>query len=185
MPTQLYYLFAHPDRRRSHANRTVYEHVRTLENVTAVDLYESYPGFHIDVDREQQRLREHDVVMIQHPIYWYSVPPLLKLWMDEVLELGFAYGPGGTALAGKGLQLSVTTGGGPEAYTEEGSHGHPFESFLLPWVQTARLCKMNWLPPLVLHSARRASALEVQAHAEHVRGHVVSLINPAFVREGT
>ncbi len=185
MSKQLYFLFVHPDRRRSHTNRTIFEHVRTLENVTAVDLYESYPGFHIDVALEQRRLREHDVVMIQHPIYWYSMPPLLKLWMDEVLELGFAYGPGGTALAGKALQLSVTTGGGPEAYTAEGMHAHPLETFLLPWAQTAQLCKMSWLPPLVLHSARRASELEVQAHAEHVRAHAVSLINPAFVREGT
>jgi glutathione-regulated potassium-efflux system ancillary protein KefF len=184
MQKQLYYLFAHPDRRRSQANRTIFEHVRTLENVTAVDLYESYPGFHIDVEREQKRLQAHDVIVIQHPIYWYSVPPLLKLWMDVVLQLGFAYGPGGTALTGKTLQLSLTTGGGADAYSDEGLHGYPLEAFLLPWVQTARLCKMEWLPPLVLHGAGRASALELQAHAEHVRGHVVSLVNPAFVREG-
>jgi glutathione-regulated potassium-efflux system ancillary protein KefF len=152
--------------------------------VTTNDLYETYPRFHLDVAREQDALTSHDVVCLQHPIYWYSMPPLLKLWIDEVFALGFAYGPGGTALSGKRFQLSITTGGGPDAYTEAGYHEHPLSDFLLPALQTARLCKMEYLEPMVLHGAGRASDAEIEAHAERVRDRLLHLTNPLYRGEG-
>jgi glutathione-regulated potassium-efflux system ancillary protein KefF len=51
---------------------------------------------------------------------WYSVPPLLKLWMDKVLSHGWAYGHNGIALRGKSLMWAVTTGGG-ESHFDIGS----------------------------------------------------------------
>ncbi|MCV5747032.1 NAD(P)H-dependent oxidoreductase, partial [Escherichia coli] len=69
--------------------------------MTCVDLYGEYPRFNINIDREQQRLREHDVVIFQFPLYWYSTPAILKEWQDLVLEYGFAYGTEGTELQGK------------------------------------------------------------------------------------
>ena len=67
------------------------------------DLYEAYPDFDIDVRREQELLAAHEVIVLQHPFYWYSAPALLKEWQDLVLEHGWAYGSGGTALRGKAL----------------------------------------------------------------------------------
>lgn len=52
---------------------------------------------------------------------WYSIPPLLKLWIDKVLSHGWAYGHGGKALHGKHLLWAVTTGGG-ESHFEIGAH---------------------------------------------------------------
>ena len=40
-------------------------------------------------------------IVLQHPLYWYSVPGLLKHWFDKVLARGFAYGAGGRELVGK------------------------------------------------------------------------------------
>jgi hypothetical protein len=68
------------------------------EAVDISDLYEEYPDFYINVKREQQLLIEHDIIVFQHPFYWYSSPAILKQWEDLVLEFGFAYGPGGTKL---------------------------------------------------------------------------------------
>jgi len=177
---RVYFVFAHPHRTRSRANAQVLARVRDLPSVTTVDLYEAYPRFHLDVSREQAALAAHEVICLQHPIYWYSMPPLLKLWVDEVFALGFAYGPGGTALAGKRLQLSLTTGGGPDAYSAEGYHGRPLEDFLLPAVQTARLCKMTYLEPMVLHGAGKATDAEIEAHAERVRDRLLNLTNPLY-----
>lgn len=96
-------LFAHPSQRRSEVNMPLFKAAKLVEGVTAVDLYGEYPDYHIDIDREQKRLLEHDVVVFQYPLYWYSTPSILKEWQDLVLEYGFAYGSSGTALHGKYL----------------------------------------------------------------------------------
>lgn len=63
-----------------------------LSNVTVHDLYAHYPDFFIDIPREQALLREHEVIVFQHPLYTYSCPALLKEWLDRVLSRGFASG---------------------------------------------------------------------------------------------
>jgi len=49
-------------------------------------------------------LLEHDRIVLQFPMYWYSMPPLLKKWLDDVLTYNFAYGSKGDKLKGKDLQ---------------------------------------------------------------------------------
>ena len=71
-------------------------------DVEVRDLYALYPDYLIDVAAEQARWRDAQLVVWQHPIHWYGMPPLLKLWVDEVLAFGWAYGPGGTRAARQG-----------------------------------------------------------------------------------
>ena len=113
-------LFAHPAYQKSRAQRQLLAAVQDLEAVTINDLYEEYPDFNIDVAREQELLLAHDVVVFQHPFYWYSSPAILKEWQDLVLEYGFAHGSGGTALAGKIALTAISSGGGLDAYGKEG-----------------------------------------------------------------
>jgi glutathione-regulated potassium-efflux system ancillary protein KefF len=113
-------------------------------------------------------------------MYWYSMPPLLKLWLDEVFLSGFAYGKGEMALRGKTMQISMTTGGGPEAYTPQGFHGHHFEEFLYPWKQTAKLMEMKFAEPIVLHAAVRSNDDELLIHAEKVRDRVMAYTLPGY-----
>ena len=80
----------------------------------------------------------------------------MKLWLDEVLAFGWAYGPGGTALRGKDLWLVATTGGPEDSYRPDSYNRYFFDAFLPPYEQTAALCGMRFLPPLVLHGAHRA-----------------------------
>jgi glutathione-regulated potassium-efflux system ancillary protein KefG len=76
-------LFAHPVLERSRVNRRLLEAVKDLDGVTIQDLYEAYPTLAIDVQREQDLLLAHDVIVFQHPFYWYSVPAILKEWQDR------------------------------------------------------------------------------------------------------
>ncbi len=162
-------LFAHPALEKSRVNRFLLEAVQSLDFVTVNDLYEQYPTFDIDIDREQALLLRHEYIILQHPFYWYSAPPLVKQWLDLVLEHGWAYGQHGTALAGKKL-LSVITSGGPrEAYTETGRHRYGVRQFLLPFEQTARLCNMAYLPPFVVHGTLHLTEREVQSHMQQYR----------------
>ena len=146
-------LFAHPGQRHSRLNVRMAERARQLEGITFVDLYAEYPRFNIDIDVEQARLVAHDVIIFQFPIYWYSLPALLKEWQDLVLEYGFAYGQSGSKLAGKLFLPVVTTGGARDAYREEGSNHFRLRTLLSPLEQTASLCSMRFLPPFALFSA--------------------------------
>jgi glutathione-regulated potassium-efflux system ancillary protein KefF len=168
-------LFAHPNARQSRSNRLIIERIKDLPNVMVDDLYEKYPEWNIDKEVEQELLRAADVLFIQQPIYWYGMPALLKLWVDTVFDMGFAYGPGGTALQGKTMQLSFTTGSPKDAYTSQGIHRYPLESFLLPYTQTAELCGMKWRAPLVLYGSPTEDSDRLETHAELVRARLVEI----------
>lgn len=158
-------LLAHPSLDRSEVNRPMAQAAAGLEAVTLVDLYGEYPTFAIDADREQARLRRHEVIVFLHPLYWYSTPAILKEWQDLVLEHGFAYGSGGTALHGK-IFFNTLSAGGPEAaYRAEGYNHFTLRELLQPLEQTALLCGMVYLPPFALFDARNAVEQgRVEAH---------------------
>lgn len=162
-------LLAHPALEKSKVNRLLLEHVSDVAGVTVHDLYEQYPDFDLDVRHEQTLLEEHDVVIFQHPLYWYSTPALLKQWQDSVLEHGWAYGSDGRALEGKVLFNAVSTGGGLDAYRPEGFHGTTLLELLAPIRQTARLCRMRYLPPFVSDGAFRRHAAEIRIMAQEYR----------------
>jgi len=92
-------IYAHPESQDSVANRVLLKPATQLENVTVHDLYARYPDFFIDIPYEQALLREHDVIVFQHPLYTYSCPALLKEWLDRVLSRGFARGAAGGGLS--------------------------------------------------------------------------------------
>ncbi len=162
----IYLLAAHPHWRDSRVNRLLVRAARAVEGVEVNDLYDSYPDFAIDVEAEQAKLARADLVVLMHPIHWYSMPPLQKLWLDEVLSYGWAYGTGGTALVGKDLWLVATTGGPEESYHPQSYNRYFFDAFLPPYEQTGVLCGMRFLPPLILHGARSASDTEVRSHVQ-------------------
>jgi putative NADPH-quinone reductase len=149
-------LLAHPRIDRSEANVALADAARDVDGVTLVDLYAEYPTFDIDVEREQQRLLDHDVIVFQHPVYWYSSPALLKEWQDLVLEHGFAYGAGGTTLQDKILLNAVTVGGARDVYSRDRGYRLELRDFFAPFEQTALLCRMRYLPPFVLYAAGHA-----------------------------
>ena len=168
-------LLAHPALDRSRVNRPLAEAVRGLDGVSFRDLYEEYPDLDIDVPAEQALLERHDVVVWQHPLYWYSTPAILKEWQDLVLEHGWAYGSGGTALHGKILVQALTAGGSEDAYCREGSNSFTVRELLAPVEQTALLCGMLWLPPFAVHGTHRLSDAEVAEHARQYRRLVEAL----------
>nr|WP_319397791.1 NAD(P)H-dependent oxidoreductase [uncultured Carboxylicivirga sp.] len=155
-------LFAHPLVKKSKVNKELIEAVGKMEGVTIHNLYEEYPDFYIDVKREQKLLKKHDIIIWQHPFYWYSAPSILKEWFDLVLEHGFAYGRWGNALKGKYAMSVVTTGGSKDAYSLEGSNRYPIRQYLIPFEQTARLCNMQYLPSMVFHGTYQMKNKEIE-----------------------
>jgi len=172
--------FAHPARARSKINNALRSAVEDLENVTFNDLYANYPDFLIDVKREQRLCENHDVIIFQHPFYWYSTPSIMKEWLDLVLEHGWAYGSQAKALKGKLFLQAITAGGDDSTYQKEGYNEFTIGDLTSPYRATAKLCKMEWLPPFVVLGVHRGLPDEkVQAHAEDYRRTVIAL------RDGT
>jgi glutathione-regulated potassium-efflux system ancillary protein KefF len=159
---------AHPQLEHSRATRALMEAAARADpgRVQVRDLYALYPDYFIDTAAEQALLAEARLLVWLHPVHWYSMPPLLKLWLDEVFAFGWAYGPGGRALAGKDLWLAASTGGPDNSYRPDGYNRYFFDAFLHPYEQTAALVGMRWLPPLVLHGAHRVDEAVLAAHAE-------------------
>jgi glutathione-regulated potassium-efflux system ancillary protein KefF len=161
---------AHPQMEHSRINRRLMRAAARVpatapsRSVVVRDLYSLYPDYLLDVGAEQSLLAAASLIVWQHPIHWYSMPPLMKLWVDEVLSFGWAYGPGGTALRGKDLWLVATTGGPEHSYRPDSYNRYFFDAFLPPYEQTAALCGMRFLPPLLLHGAHRADDAEIAAH---------------------
>lgn len=158
-------LFAHPRLEKSRANNALLHRFPKHRNITFHDLYEEYPDLNVDIWHEQTMLAVHDILVLHHPFYWYSVPPLLKQWIDLVYSFGWAYGPGGTALQGKICFHVLTSGGNEQAYSAEGFHGHALHEFMLPLKRTATLCGMIWLPPFAVQGSNRMGDAELELAA--------------------
>jgi len=164
-------LAAHPQFEHSRVTRTLMQAAAFTQSAGAArievrDLYALYPDYFIDTAAEQAALVAARLVVWLHPVHWYSMPPLMKLWLDEVFAFGWAYGPGGQALRGKDLWLVASTGGPASSYRPDGYNRYFFDAFLHPYEQTAALAGMRWLPPLVLHGAHRVGEDVLAAHGE-------------------
>jgi glutathione-regulated potassium-efflux system ancillary protein KefF len=183
--TDIYVVAAHPNWRESRVNRPLFEAARAQPRCTVTDLYASYTDYAIDVPVEQTRLSAAQLVVLLHPVQWYGMPALLKLWVDEVLTWGWAYGPG-QALKGKDLWLVASTGGSVDSYQTDGYNRYPFEAFLPPYDQTAALCGMRFVPPLLFHAAHKASTQTLAAHVQRFSDALARYPHwPELVQAGT
>lgn len=135
----------HTDLNNSFANKTILNELKkSLPQAEYVYLDKLYPSFQIDVEVEQQRLLKADVIVLQFPLFWYSIPSLMSRWIEEVFVHGFSHGSTGDKLKGKELVISFTSGAPEEFYQYDGPQNYPIEDFLPPLKQFANLCSMKW-----------------------------------------
>lgn len=150
-------LVFHPDLHKSRVNNTWKKQLEESGKIlTSRDLYVEYLDFHINIEREQELLLQHDRVILQFPLYWYSSPPLLKKWLDDVLTYGFAYGSTGNKLLGKDMQI-ITSVGGQEKYYSGFDIYSTLYDLLRPFQLTANLCQMNYMIPVWMYKADAVS----------------------------
>ena len=162
-------LLAHPDLASSRVNRALYDAAGRRGGVTRRDLYAEYPAHRLDeplnVAREQDLLAACDRVVLQFPLYWYSVPPLLKKWMDDVLTHGWAFGRDATGLRGEELMIAASIGGRQSAYRAGGPNLFPLDDLLRPLHATANICGMRFVPSYITEGAADDAELAAAAEA--------------------
>ena len=162
-------IHAHPYPGHSRAGGALLAAIRDIPGLQVRSLYDLYPDFDIDAGAERRALEGASLVVLLHPLYWYTTPAILKHWFDVVLVKGWAYGEGGTALKDKDCLWVTTTGGDEQAFSVEGKHAHPFAAFVPVVEQTVRFCGMRWLEPVAIHGAHHISEDEMRAAAQEVR----------------
>lgn len=178
-------VYGHPAPGKSLANRTILETLK--EKCPDIEILKlSEEGFAPHVEEDQKKLVNADVIVFQFPIFWYSYPALMKLWVEETFAHGFAYGSTGTALKGKKLIISCTTGSPTEAYVPGGPNGHYLKDFFYNFQQLAALCSMEYLEPVYSHgcayipgvmpeSVKDRVIAACKAHGEKLAGVLKSL----------
>jgi len=134
-----------------------------------------------DVKAEIEKLLWADALILQFPLWWFTMPAILKGWVDRVFAYGFAYGVGehsdarwgdrygeGT-LAGKRAMLLVTTGGWEEHYSARGING-PIDDLLFP-INHGILYYPGYdvLPPFVVYKVDRLDDAGFELVAERLR----------------
>ena len=175
MDTRVLILFAHPALRHSRLNRYVASMVNELERVTFVDLYETYPDFHIDVAAERQRCAEHDVLVFQHPLMWFSCPAILKEWFDRVLTFRPSVCAVDPPLNDK-FWLSVISCSAAESdFVSGGSMSGPLQDALEPFERIAAIHGMHYMQPFVTYDANSKTPMEIHRHAEQYRQLLISV----------
>ncbi len=123
-----------------------------------------------DISREQQKLLWADTVILQFPLWWFTMPAIMKGWVDRVFAHGFAYGVGEHSdrrwgdrygegsMAGKRAMLLVTTGGWESHYGPRGING-PIDDLLFP-IHHGVLYYPGFdvLPPFVVYRTSKTDA---------------------------
>ncbi|MWC30238.1 NAD(P)H-dependent oxidoreductase [Paenibacillus sp. MMS18-CY102] len=164
---------AHPNLNESRANRAFAAELHEEKDLYFRDLYREYPDWAINVEREQQLLLAYGRIVFQFPFYWYSSPPLLKKWFDDVLTFGWAFGPGGEHLRGKEFILATTTGGTENSYRSGGDNLYTASELLRPIEQTINRCNGSFLPAFIAYNVSTATdgqlAQEAKRYADHIR----------------
>lgn len=168
-------ILAHPGLENSRVNQRWKEELLQYPNdITIHEIYKEYPDWNIDVPREQNLMEAYNHVIFQFPLYWYSYPPLLKKWFDDVFAYGWAYGSNGDKLKGKKLGLAMSIGDKKENYLPEGSVSFTMDQVTTPFKASTVHVGAVELPYFAVFGA------SFQASDEEINQSAIEYINYIF-----
>ncbi|SFJ36902.1 Putative NADPH-quinone reductase (modulator of drug activity B) [Paenibacillus sp. UNC496MF] len=167
-------IITHPNMETSRVNKAWREELQKHGEITVHELYAAYPDEKIDVAREQQLVESHDRIIFQYPLYWYSTPPLLKKWFDEVLLYGWAYGSDASKTAGKEIGVAISTYGTEASYQSTGFNRFTLQEILRPVEALAHFISADYLPHFALNDTSNLTderlAQSKKDYIQHILG---------------
>lgn len=151
-------IVSHPAFEQSRVTRALAQVAQDHPNVSVRHLEALYGNdpSRIDVAQEQAAHAGVDRVVYLFPIHWFNLTPMLKAYLNRVWAYGWAFGPAGTALRGKALQVVVSAGASEHTYSPAGLVRSTMDEVLRPMKASALYVGMDWLPPLAFYDAMDA-----------------------------
>ncbi|KQX44705.1 MULTISPECIES: NAD(P)H-dependent oxidoreductase [unclassified Paenibacillus] len=176
---------AHPNVEQSRVNKRWLAELRGYpDQITVQELYKAYPDYEINVENEQDLIARHDRIVFQFPIQWYSMPSLLKQWLDDVFTTSWLFGAGGKAVAGKELVLAMSIGGDESSYQSGGLIGYTISELIRPFQAFANQIGMTFLPHYKFYDAVKAKDDQIENSALLYVKHISSPdLSPMIVRK--
>ena len=153
-------ILVHPDMENSRINKSWKEELEKYpDKITIHELYKEYPDWNIDIKKEQELILKHDNIIFEFPLYWYSSPPILKKWLDDVLSFNWAYG-NEYRLKGKNIGFAVSVGGPETEYSKTGYVKFSMNEILIPFEATVEYIKANLISHYILFDATESLSEE-------------------------
>ena len=159
-------LFAHPFLEFSNNNKELTNFYERHQQFTFRDLYEEYPDFHIPAFRERKRIVEYDRFIFHFPIIWFGMPPLLRLWLDEVVDGNWINGQTKNPFENKEVFLLVTTRSKERSFGKNGKHGYTIEELISGLLVTLKIFKVNIKNIYIVYEAETLSKKEIILHKQ-------------------
>jgi len=168
-------ILVHPDMENSKINKKWKEELeKHPDKITVHELYKEYPDWNINIEKEQELITKHDNIIFEFPLYWYSSPPILKKWLDDVLSFNWAYG-NEYRLKGKNIGFAVSVGGPKKEYSKTGSVRFSMDEILVPFEATVKYIKANLISHYILFDA--TESLNEKKLLESAEGYVKHIFN--------
>lgn len=152
----------HPHMETSVINKRWIEELNKFpEKYSVHELYKVYPNGEFDVEKEQELIESYDRIVFQFPFYWFSSPPLLKKWFDEVLLYGWAYGSkSGYKVGGKKIALAISTGIDDEGFSASGKYKYTMNELTRPFELTFEYIHADYKKPFVYYGLEQDPSQE-------------------------
>lgn len=154
-------VFAHPYLEHSNSNVEIINFYVRHQHFTLKDLYEEYPDFHIAAFRERKRLHDYDRFIFQFPIIWFGIPPLLKLWIDEVFDRDWIKEGQKNPLENKEIFIVVTTGGKERSFSRNGTYRYTIDEIISGLIVSLNVFKANIKDITIVYEANKLSKKEI------------------------
>lgn len=155
-------ILVHPDIEKSVINKRWIEELQKYPDQYYIhNLYKAYPDEKLNIEKEQMLIEAYDKIVFQFPFYWFSAPPLLKKWLDEVLVYGWAYGSkSGYKFAEKKVALVISVGIEEEEYSKEGVYNYTLKELTTPFELTFKYIKADYKPLYAYYGIERNASPE-------------------------
>lgn len=170
----------HPYHTHSVANKKIVDLLKTkYPDSIHRDLAILYPDYKIDIPTEREKLLWADIIIIETPLFWYSMTSLIIRWIEEVFGYGWAYGSKGNALRNKKIIVGITAGASDSHYSQKNDMNITVNELIKPIKLTFEYCDMNFLGFVftggMTHSFN-PSIEEIEMISEKAQNHTDNLI---------
>lgn len=154
-------LFAHPFLEYSYSNRELINFYERHQHYDFRDLYEEYPDFHIAAFRERKRLLSYERIIFHFPLIWFGMPPLLRLWIDEVFDGNWVSEGEENPIEGKEVYMLVTTRSKERSFGRQGKHHFTIEELISGLIVTLKCFKADVKKPFIVYEAEKLTKKDI------------------------